>query len=74
MNIEHLITMANQIGDFFRSYPDKEQAKKDIAYHIKRFWAPNMCKQIVEHVVNNQGKGLEPIVESAIMEHASLFA
>jgi len=66
--------MANQIGDFFRFYPDSEQAKEDIAHHIKRFWAPNMCKQIVEHVLKNEGKGLEPIVESAIREHASLLA
>ncbi|MEY3651409.1 MAG: NADH-dependent formate dehydrogenase delta subunit FdsD, partial [Pseudomonadota bacterium] len=26
MNIEHLITMANQIGTFFKSYPDADQA------------------------------------------------
>jgi hypothetical protein len=25
MNIEHLITMANQIGTFFKSYPDAYQ-------------------------------------------------
>jgi len=73
LNIDHLVTMANQIGDFFRSYPDTEQAKKDIVHHIKRFWAPTMCKQIVEHVTKNQGKGLEPIVESAIREHMSIL-
>jgi len=73
LNIEQLVTMANQIGSFFRSYPDAEQAKKDIADHIKRFWTSNMCKQIAEHVTKNQGKGLEPIVESAIKEHLSLL-
>jgi len=35
MQIEHLITMANQIGDFYKSFPDTEQAKKDIAKHKK---------------------------------------
>ena len=39
MDIGHLVIMANQIGDFFKSYPDSEQAKKDIVMHIKRFWA-----------------------------------
>jgi len=28
MDIGHLVTMANQIGAFFKSYPDAEQAKK----------------------------------------------
>jgi formate dehydrogenase subunit delta len=74
LNIEHLVTMANQIGSFFRSYPDAEQAKKDIANHIERFWTSNMCKQITEHVSKNKGKGLEPIVESAIREYLSLSA
>lgn len=74
MNLEHLITMANQIGDFFSSYPDPIQARKDIAKHIQHFWARNMREQIVRHVTENQGAGLNPIVASAIKEHASLLA
>ena len=35
MEENNLITMANQIGGFFKSYPDKEQATKDIATHLK---------------------------------------
>ena len=69
MNIEHLVTMANQIGDFFRAYPDAEQAKKDIAHHLKQFWEPGMRKLIVQHVLEKQGLGLEPMVCSAIKEH-----
>ena len=34
MKKNHLITMANQIGGFFKSYPDKEQTQKDIATHL----------------------------------------
>ena len=71
MNMEHLITMANQIGDFFSSYPDSAQARKDIANHIQRFWAHNMRAQLVRHVAENQGAGLSPIVAGAIREHAS---
>ena len=65
--------MANQIGSFFATYPDAEQAREDIANHLKRFWTPSMCKQIAGHVTNSRG-GLEPIVESAIKEHLSLLA
>ncbi len=71
MNNEHLITMANQIGDFFKAYPDSQQAKSDIASHMKRFWALRMRKQIIEHVQAQPGVGLLPIVEEAIKEHQS---
>lgn len=74
MNIEHLITMANQIGTFFKSYPDAEQAKKDIVMHLKRFWALQMRLQLIEHVQQHQGQGLEPIVKEAINEHTALLA
>ena len=42
METKNLIRMANDIGNFFKSYPDKEQAKKDTASHIQKFWPPNM--------------------------------
>lgn len=69
MQIEHLVTMANQIGDFFKSFPDQEQAKKDIADHLMRFWALNMRQRILAHVNNQNGEGLEAIVRDAIKEH-----
>lgn len=68
MQIDHLVTMANQIGDFFKSFPDQEQAKKDIANHLMRFWALNMRQQILAHVIDKNGEGLEPIVRDAIKE------
>ncbi len=34
MEIKTLITMANQIGNFFKSYPDKEPASQDIVCRI----------------------------------------
>ena len=63
MDIGHLVTMANQIGDFFKSYPDAEQAKKDIVMHIKRFWALNMRLQLIEHA-QASAEGLEPLVKA----------
>ncbi len=74
MKPEHLITMANQIGDFFKSYPDGEQAKQDIVTHIKRFWALRMRQQIVAHVRDHQGEGLHPMVSEAIRQHSALLA
>lgn len=69
MQIDHLVTMANQIGDFFKFFPDQEQAKKDIAQHLSRFWAQSMRQQILAHVRNNNGEGLEAIVQDAIKQH-----
>ena len=69
MQIEHLVTMANQIGDFFKFFPDQEQAKKDIAQHLSRFWAKNMRKQILAHTLDKNGDGLEPIVSEEIKQH-----
>lgn len=71
MKIEHLVTMANQIGDFFKSFPDQDEAKKDIAQHLMRFWAGSMRQQILAHVNDANGQGLEPIVRDAIKEHLS---
>ena len=48
MDIQRLISMANQIGDFYESYPDQSHAQQDIAGHINKFWALPMRKQIAQ--------------------------
>ncbi|MGU7776422.1 formate dehydrogenase subunit delta, partial [Burkholderia sp. MR1-5-21] len=42
MDTGHLIDMANQIGEFFASMPDRDEALAGIADHIRRFWEPRM--------------------------------
>jgi len=69
MQINHLITMANQIGDFFKSFPDQEQAKQDIAQHLIKFWASSMREQLMQHVKQTNGEGLQGIVRDAVLEH-----
>jgi len=66
MNIEHLVTMANQIGTFFEAEAESWEAANDIANHLKKFWDPRMRKQIVAHVEENNGLGLKDIVIDAI--------
>ena len=61
MNQLHLAMMANQIGSFFLSYPDQEEARAEIATHIQRFWAPRMRSQLLEHVALTGGHGLDPL-------------
>ena len=74
MDANHLIKMANQIGQFFESMPDREQAKADIASHLKRFWEPRMRTAILSALDNSQADGLEPIVRDAIVAHRQILS
>jgi formate dehydrogenase subunit delta len=69
MNIENLVTMANQIGSFFDSYPDKAEASTEISGHLRRYWAPRMRVQLLGHVDALHGEGLSPIVLTSIQEN-----
>jgi FdhD protein len=69
MNMQHLIQMANQIGDFFAAMPDKTEAKQGIVKHIQLFWGPIMRTQLLDYVEQAQGAGLKPLVLAAIQEH-----
>ena len=42
MDINNLVTMLNQMGDFFEAMPDRKQAKLDLITHVKKFWEPRM--------------------------------
>jgi formate dehydrogenase subunit delta len=59
VNVEHLVTMANQIADFFISEAGEEAAPKEIASHITKFWAPRMRAQFLEYAAAG-GAGLRP--------------
>ena len=69
MDIQRLISMANQIGDFYESYPDQSQAQQGIAEHINRFWALAMRQQIAQYVSEKAGTGLREQVQRAIATH-----
>jgi formate dehydrogenase subunit delta len=46
---EHLVQMANDIGNFFRSEPVREDAVAGIANHIAKFWTKRMRQKITAH-------------------------
>lgn len=66
MDIHHLVTMANQIGNFHRSFPDHAEALKGTAMHLRRSWEPRMRRALLAHIEATNGEGLEPIVLEAI--------
>jgi len=65
MNIDHLVRMANDIGNFFKSEPDHALAVEGVAGHIKRFWDPRMRKEIIAHVEGGGG-GLSDLAREAV--------
>lgn len=69
MNEEHLIRMANSIGDFFGAMPDADEARSDLAAHIHRSWEPRMRRGIFAYIDRTGGEGLKPIVLQALQSH-----
>lgn len=69
MNADHLVTMANQIGSFFETMPDRPQALVDIAGHLKRFWEPRMRRSLLQHLDEQSGAQLKEIVLEALRLH-----
>lgn len=69
MNTEHLVKMANQIGSFFSTMPDHEQAVADLATHLQRFWEPRMRRAFLAHIEQTGGAGLDAIVLEAVGKH-----
>ncbi|ASU39658.1 formate dehydrogenase [Herbaspirillum sp. meg3] len=74
MNLPHLIKMANQIGTFFSTMPDHEQAVMDLASHIKRFWEPRMRRALLLYVDEKGGEELSDIVRESVKLHHAMLA
>jgi formate dehydrogenase subunit delta len=69
VNDDRLISMANQIADFFQSYPEAE-AVEGIATHIQKFWDPRMRRGIFAHLKAG-GAGLKPLSLKALQQLAA---
>ena len=57
--------MANDIGAFFDAEPDKVEAARGVANHLRRFWDPRMRRQIVAHY-RSGGSGLKDVSRAAV--------
>ena len=68
MNIDLLIKMTNEIGEFFAGTTDAEQAARDVANHLRRYWEPRMRVQMLAYYEQRQGAGLSDIARSAVAE------
>ena len=66
MDVEHLVSMANDIAAFFDADPDKAVAAEAVRFHISRFWEQRMRREIIAHVQNG-GAGLSATAKSAVL-------
>jgi formate dehydrogenase subunit delta len=69
MNATQLIKMANQIGAFFASQPNPEQARADFALHLKKQWDPQMRSALYAHLDATNGAELSVIALEALLGH-----
>lgn len=69
MHIDNLVHMANRIGEFFQSVPDPDEAARETAEHLRKFWEPRMRRLLLEHLDRTDGAGLLPIVKAALLAH-----
>lgn len=70
MQTESLIRMANQIGQFFDTMPDRSEAAEGVAQHIRKFWDPRMRRQFLAHV-DGGAPGLHALVAQVVREYRS---
>jgi formate dehydrogenase subunit delta len=69
MDIQRLLRMANQIGEFFEAEADRQAALEGIADHVTRFWDPRMRRELLQHLDAHGGEGLKPLVLEALRAH-----
>ncbi len=67
---EHLVTMANDIANYFHSESDRTVAVDGIVKHIQSFWDPRMRKKILAHFAEHHGEGLNDLANAAIAKLA----
>ena len=63
MENRDMLRMANQIADFFRSYPH-DDAVKEAATHLNNYWDPRMRKHLFDYLAKG-GEGLDPLIIEA---------
>ena len=66
MNIDLLIKLTNEIGDFFAGTAQPEEAARAVANHLKRYWEPRMRAQMLDYYEQRQGAGLSDLARSAV--------
>ncbi|KJV05258.1 formate dehydrogenase subunit delta [Methylocucumis oryzae] len=73
IDMDKLIDMANQIGDFFAPYPPVRQIE-GIRNHLRTYWDPRMRQALLEYIKKEGGNNLHEHVlagATALIETAN---
>jgi formate dehydrogenase subunit delta len=62
---QHLVQMANDIGNFFRAEPNRADAIDGIANHIKMFWTRRMREKLLAQA-SHADAGLDQLSREAL--------
>ncbi len=66
MDSANLVRMANRLGAFFEAIPERDEALRGIAEHIRKFWEPRMRAELASP---EEAQALKPIVREALVLH-----
>ena len=64
---EHIVQMANDIGNFFRAESDRQVALAGISNHINKFWTRRMRQRLLEYVQQG-GNELDELPLAAVAQ------
>lgn len=64
---EHIVQMANDIGNFFRAETDRQLALDGISNHINKFWTRRMRQKLLEYVQHG-GNELDELPRAALAQ------
>lgn len=64
---EHIVQMANDIGNFFRAESDRQVAIDGISNHINKFWTRRMREKLLEYV-RHGGTELDELPRAAVAQ------
>lgn len=67
MNLDRLVAMANDIGNFFGSEPRPEDRIAGVANHLSRFWNARMRHQLIAYAREQGGRDLSDHVREAVL-------
>jgi formate dehydrogenase subunit delta len=73
MDTTPLCRMANQIGQFYRALPDRDEALLNTATHLRRFWDPRMRRDLLTYLDEEGGTGLEAFVIEAVRANRAML-
>tara|TARA_B110000014_G_C19921487_1_gene476736 strand:+ start:495 stop:734 length:240 start_codon:yes stop_codon:yes gene_type:complete len=65
--LEHLISMINQIAGNIAIGQSDEVAAEKVADHVKRFWAKSMKQKIIAYLEGG-GDDLQPAASAAVRQ------